>query len=174
MIVLGAGDEQDAVAESGPGFGFRAAMVGKHDDADFGFAGGFQNFGASALGVVGILGVDVEDGAVILIDAGRRRRVSANLHPFDTLRMDGFEMSGFETLNGSAGEEESGEKKKGEEPHTFILREADAPLGCIGRRVQEPIDTIVNMLDVRAVLLLGAVHVLHLAGQVLMRHQILA
>jgi hypothetical protein len=129
MIVLGAGDEEDAVAESGPGFRFGAAMVGEHDDADFGFLGGFQNLGASALGVVGVLGVDVEDGSEIAIDAGRGRGDGANFHPFDTLGVDGLEVGGFEALNGGLGGEESGEKEEGEETHTFILRAA-IPMVC--------------------------------------------
>jgi hypothetical protein len=82
-------------------------MVGEHHHPDFGFVGSFQNFGASALGVVGILGVDVKDGPEILINAGRRRRVGATFHPFDALRVNGFEMSGFEALDRGAGEQES-------------------------------------------------------------------
>jgi hypothetical protein len=84
-------------------------MVGEHDDADFGFFGGFQNFGASAFGVVGILGVDVKDGAEIAIDAWRRRRGGAFFHPFDTLSMNGFEMSSVEAFDRGAGEEKSRE-----------------------------------------------------------------
>ena len=83
---------------------------------------GFQNFGASAPGVVGVLGVDVEDGPEVLINAGRRRCVRANFHPFDTLGVHGFQMCGFQALNGRAGEEEGSENKEAEEPHTFILR----------------------------------------------------
>jgi len=97
-------------------------MVGEHDDADLGFVGGFQNLGACALGVIGILGVDVEDGSKVLINAGRRRRVGANFHPFDALGVHGFEMGGFQALDGSAGEQESGENKEAEEAHIFILR----------------------------------------------------
>ena len=84
-------------------------MVGKHDDAHFGQLGGLQNFGAGALGVVGILGVNVEDGPEVAIDAGGRGRVGANFHPFDTLGVDGFEVRRVEAFNGGAGEEESGE-----------------------------------------------------------------
>jgi hypothetical protein len=97
-------------------------MVGEHNDADLGFFSGPQNFGASALGVVGILGVDVEDGPEIAIDAGRRRRDRAFFHPFDTLGVNGFEVSGFETLESGSGEEQRGEGKEGEDAHTFILR----------------------------------------------------
>src|SRR5208283_1216842 len=99
----------------------------------------------SALSVVGVLSVDVEDSSEILIDAGRRRRVGANFHPFDTLGVYGFEMSGFQTLDGSAGKEERGEKKSGEEPHTFILREADASPRRLRRWFQKAVDAIVNM-----------------------------
>ena len=120
MVVFGAGDEEDTVAQAGPGFGLGAAMIGEHDDADVVFFGGVENRGASALGVVGILGVDVKDGPVVLIDAGGGRGVSAELHPFEALSVDGFEVRSVETLDGSAGEEEGGEKE-GEGSHTFIV-----------------------------------------------------
>ena len=58
--------------------------------------------------VVGILGVDVEDGSEIAIDAGRRGRGGADFHPFDALGVDGGEVRGVETLNGRAGDEKSG------------------------------------------------------------------
>src|ERR1700689_309486 len=122
MVVLGTGDEEHAVAESGPGFGLGTAMVGEHDDADVGFLGRFEDRGASAFGVVGILGMDVEDSTEILIDAGRGRRGGADFHPFDTLRVDGGEMGGIEALDGGAGEEEGGKNKEGKDTHTFILR----------------------------------------------------
>jgi hypothetical protein len=97
-------------------------MVGEHDDADFCFLSALQNLGASALGVVGVLGVDMEDGSEILIDARRGRRGGASFHPCDTLRVNGGEMRGVESLYRSPGEEESGEDQKSEETHTFILR----------------------------------------------------
>jgi hypothetical protein len=97
-------------------------MVGEHDDADIGLPGRFQDLGASAFGVVGVLGMDVEDGAEILINAGRGRRGGADFHPFDTLGVDGGKMGGIEALDGSAGEEEGGKNKEGEDAHTFILR----------------------------------------------------
>jgi hypothetical protein len=51
--------------------------------------------------MVGILGVDVEDGAVVLIDARRRSRMGANFHPLDSLSVDGLEVRGVEALDGS-------------------------------------------------------------------------
>jgi hypothetical protein len=105
MIVLGAGDEQDAVAESGPRVRLGPAMVGEHNDADLGCLGGLQNFGAGALGVIGILGVDVEDGSEVAIDAGRRGSSGALFHPLDTLRVDGGKVGGVEAFDGGAGED---------------------------------------------------------------------
>jgi hypothetical protein len=97
-------------------------MVGEHDDADLVFAGSFQDLRTSALGVIGVLGVNVKDGSKILIDAGRIGRMGANLHPFESLGVYGFEVSGLQALDGTAGEEEGGKEEGGKEPHTFILR----------------------------------------------------
>jgi hypothetical protein len=97
-------------------------MVSEHDNTDFGFLGALQDLGASAFGVIGILGMDVKDSSEILIDAGRRRRGGANFLPFDALRMNRFEMDGIESLDGGARKEESGKGKKGEDTHAFILR----------------------------------------------------
>jgi hypothetical protein len=72
--------------------------------------------------VVGVLGMNVEDGPEILIDAGRRWRGGAGFHPFDTLRVDSGEVGSVKTLQGSSGEEQSGESKEGEDTHIFILR----------------------------------------------------
>jgi len=97
-------------------------MIGEHDDADFGKFGGFENLGASAFGMVSVLGVDVKDSPKIAINAGRRGRGGPNFHPFDALRVDGGEVRGVETLDGGAGEEEGREERDGEDTHTFILR----------------------------------------------------
>lgn len=72
--------------------------------------------------MIGILGMNMQDGPKIAIDAGRRRRGGAFFHPFDTLGVNRFEVGGIETLNGGPGEEKGGNSKEGEGSHTFILR----------------------------------------------------
>jgi hypothetical protein len=72
VVVLGARDEQHAFAYARPGLGLEPAMVAKHDDVDAGRLGGAEHLGARALSVVRVLRVDVQNGAVIVVDAALR------------------------------------------------------------------------------------------------------
>jgi hypothetical protein len=59
--------------------------------------------------MVGILGVDVQDGPEILINAGSRHRMRPNLHPLDPLLVHGVKAGGIKALDGRSGEQQSGQ-----------------------------------------------------------------
>jgi len=74
-------------------------VVGPHDDADAGFPGGGEDFGARAFGVIGIFGVNMNDRAVIFVgtEVGERFAIAGEL---EARLVDGFEVLWIETLFG--------------------------------------------------------------------------
>src|SRR5262249_55868544 len=96
---FGARYEQDAVADAAPRFGLRSAVIGEHHHLHVGDLRAAEYFVTSSFGVVGVLCVDVEDGAEILVDVVRRSG-SSRLHPFETLALDGFQTVGVQTVEG--------------------------------------------------------------------------
>ena len=120
MIIFRPGDEQYAIAQAAPGFGFWAAMIGPHDHVDTGFFRCREHFRPRTFGVIGIFGVDVQDGAVIVIDTGERR-VDALLHPFDALRVRGFQMFRFQALQRRERKADCGYQEDCGESHDLII-----------------------------------------------------
>ena len=74
VLVLGAADEQHTLAHTRPGVRLRAAMVGKHDYLDARGLRPDENFRPGALGVRRVLGVNMEDSAVIVVHTRLRER----------------------------------------------------------------------------------------------------
>jgi hypothetical protein len=99
VAVFGAFDEEDAVAEAVPSGCVRAAVVTEEDDLRAGLRGGFQDFGARAEGVFGVLGVDVDGGTVTAVYADLGTGLALAGQGFAGC-LDGREAFGLEAFEG--------------------------------------------------------------------------
>src|SRR5450759_2948084 len=97
MIVLRAWDKEYAIAQSRPSIWLRPAVIRKHHYLDARGLRTLEHFDARALGVLRILGMHVQHGAIIVVNAGRRSRL-AILRELRPRLMNSLEMRPLETL----------------------------------------------------------------------------